>query len=104
MSPTPETRERRSRWLELAITIAVSAVTSAVAVSWSLAGTLSKLQTRIEEHDRRIANAEIAVGTLQTLDSAQSSQIAVGDARYAELIRRVDQLDQKFDRVLTRIK
>lgn len=105
---TEEARERRSRWLELAISIIVAALsgslTCVATISWFLSGTLSRMQERSEVQGQQLQQLQAAVATIQTLDSAQGAQLAVGDAHYADLIRRMDSFDAKLDKLVLAIK
>lgn len=95
MKVAPETR---SRWIELAASILVSAVTSAVVISWQLAKALTEYQLVQSVHESRLTAVERLISQASAENSAQTAQIAVQDSRYMEILRRLDAIDRKLEK------
>lgn len=76
--------DKRNRIIEVIFPLAVSCVL--VAVSW---GTNN---TRIETHEREIQSLKVMTG-------AHDREIAATDAQYAEILRRLEYIDKRLDRL-----
>lgn len=98
---------RRDRWVELVVSVGVSILSSALVMTWLLSAKLAKFETTIEQTqkllvdlDNRVAVNKSAIQGIETVNATQMSQIAVSDARYTDILRRLDSLDAKVDRAL----
>jgi septal ring factor EnvC (AmiA/AmiB activator) len=82
--------ERRARWIEIAISIIASIVTSALVVSWSLSATLSQYGEKLSQHDRQYQNLDERVSAISAQTAAHGAQIAVTEAHFQDLVRRLE--------------
>ena len=78
--------DKKFRWVEVLVATAGSAATSAIVVSWTLSATLQELKTRSDEQAKRLSSIEQVMQSTQSLDSLQSTQLAVTDANYKNII------------------
>lgn len=88
---TPK-NEDKSRWTELAITTAVSAITSAFAVSWSLSSALTEFRTKLDQHDREIIGIEARVTAGDNHAGESDTKIAVLEAHYNAIDKSLDEI------------
>lgn len=98
---------RRDRWLELVVSVGVSIVSSGLAMTWLLSAKLAKFETTLDQQqtalvdlNNRVASNKSSLQGIETVNATQMSQIAVSDARYTDILRRLDSLDLKVDRAL----
>ena len=95
-------RDNRSRWFEIGISVAASALVSAVTVTWSLSATLTSFREQLNDHGRRMAITEsqtaIAVSELASLKARQDGD----DRGRVELDARLQRIEQKLDTVIER--
>lgn len=91
-------RDRRARLLEVFVSVAASALTSAVIVSWTLSATLSRFETQIAEHERRLVVQQAQMQTLGDRSVLAAEKIARVDAQYEDILRRLDSIDRKLGR------
>lgn len=90
--------ERRSRWIEVILSVFASAATSAVVVSWSLSSTLTSLASSSAEHERAISSQQAQLTTLIARSMSVGERQATTDARYEEIQRRLKSIDDKLER------
>ena len=50
-------KDTRSRWAEVAVSVAASALVSGLTVAWSLSATLTSYREQLAEHTRRLGMA-----------------------------------------------
>jgi membrane-bound ClpP family serine protease len=86
------TQERTFRWIEVVGAALASAITSAVVVSWTISATLQELKSKAQEQDRRLSSVETTIQSTQSLDSLQTSQLAVTEANYKNIILSLDEI------------
>jgi hypothetical protein len=82
----------KSRWVELAITIMVSAVTSSVAVTWSIATNLESIRAKQAEHDRSIIELQSRLSVVDNHQDDQGIKIATLDAHYIDILARLNEI------------
>lgn len=87
----------RSRWAELAITLAVSVITSALVMSWTLSAQLAEFKTTITVQGQRLDRIELTVAQNTSVNGSQTAQIAVQSTQWTEVIRRLDAIDRKLE-------
>lgn len=92
------TAESRSRWAEIAITLAVSIIASVVSMTWTMSGTLSKFETTLANQEQRLKSLEISNREASSVNGAQAAQLAVQESRWADVLRRLDSIDRKLER------
>lgn len=92
-----ERKERNARWIELGITIVVSAMSSSVIAAWIISSTLATMQANISENKRRIDENSYAIQNQATLDAVQQERIATTQARFEDILRRLDRIETKLD-------
>ena len=90
--------DRRSRLIEVGITIICSAIVSAVTVAWSLCATLAAIHERDQQQDRSIANNLQQISALSARDLTQIAQIAAQERTNQEILRRLERIEDKLDR------
>lgn len=88
---TPQ-KEDKSRWAELAITILVSAVTSAIAVSWSLSSMLTEFRAELAQHDREIIGLDARISAVDNHAGDADTKIAVLEAHYLAIKETLDEI------------
>lgn len=100
---------RTARILEVVISVFASIITSAVIVSWQLSAKLSNYENGIKANgtdiialDAKSVQNRASIQGIETVNATQAAQIAVTDARYTEISRRLDSLDAKVDRLVER--
>lgn len=85
-------KEDKSRWTELAITIAVSAITSAFAVSWSLSSALTEFRTKLDQHGREIIGLDARLVAIDNHAGKSDTKIAVLEAHYNAIDKSLDEI------------
>lgn len=88
--------EKNFRWMELAITIAVSSAASAIAVTWTLSATLSEFRTKIMAIENHQSSVDANVANLQSTNNLQATQIAVTDANYQNILRELSEIKSRL--------
>lgn len=107
MSPTkpaaaPEPRvAKRARMVEVLLSVAASALTSAVVVSWSLSATLATFRAQLSEYARRIDTMERAPSMVADLAALKARQDNDDRVHADELVWR-QRLEGKIDAILER--
>lgn len=84
---------RRARILEIFLSVVASALGSALMLAWLLSATLATFREQLAQHSEQLRNAHVELANLEAHDSLQSTQLAVADARFAEILRRLQALD-----------
>ena len=82
----------KSRWVEIAITITVSAVTSAVAVAWSIATSLSDFRSKLAELGRNEIELAAQIRIIDAHQDEAGIRIAVQEAHYADILSRLNEM------------
>lgn len=86
----------RFRWAEILLTMTVSAGCSALAVTWSVSATLTKMQMEIESFKSKQAGQEATISNLSSQAALQSTQIAVSDANYKNIITWLAEIKEEL--------
>lgn len=89
--------DRRSRLIEIAISVSASMISSSLVAAWTMSGLLSDLRNKQAEHDRVLTNNTQEIRALNTRDMMQISQQAASDAHYQDILRRLDSIDRKLE-------
>lgn len=102
---------RTARLVEVAISVIASIATSAIVVTWKLSATLTGFEASIAEANRRMNAYELqvqsnrsAITASEVVNAKQEAAIAVSDAKYTEVIRRLDSMDSKLDKLTERTR
>jgi mannitol-specific phosphotransferase system IIBC component len=88
----------RARWAEIAISVGLSILTSAVVMAWTLSSKLAAFENTLEAQDKRIAKVERDDAEQAVDHRDQESRIAVQETRWSEVVRRLDSIDRKLER------
>ena len=88
----------RARWIEIAVSVGLSIVTSAVVVAWTVSATLATFETKLESQVQEISYIKSQQQIAQSERSAQNSQIQVQASQWTEVVRRLDSIDRKLER------
>ncbi len=96
--PSQNNHENRNRWIELAIVTAASAITSGIAVTWSLSATLTEIKTKGDAQEKNIVVINSTIAAIQSTNNLHSTQIAVTDANYQNILRRLEEINQRLKR------
>lgn len=95
-------RDSRSRYFEVAISVAASAIVSAATVAWSLSATLASFREQLNDHTRRLLVVEglvpTSAGDIASLKARQDGD----DRARIELDARLQRIEQKLDVALER--
>lgn len=86
------------RLLELALGVIASVLTSAVTISWWMAGTLTELKNTGNTNSSAIQVHERILLDYGARISNQERAAAVTQAQYSEIVRRLEKIDNKLDR------
>lgn len=86
------------RLLELALGVIASVLTSAVTISWWMAGTLTELKNTGNTNSSAIHVHERILLDYGARLSNQERASAVTQAQYGEIVRRLEKIDNKLDR------
>jgi hypothetical protein len=90
------------RIIEVGITAAISIIASAVTITWTLSGVLSKVEERAMEQDRRLIVVEkTTIKNSEVLAAVQAREDGTDKFR-EEMLNRLDRMENKIDRVLER--
>ena len=96
-----DSHPNRARWLDRALMIGVSILTSAVATTWTISSTLANINADIAATERRLANLELEnhdIPTrLATIEANQKNGQVRGDERDQRLVRIETKLDKVID-------
>jgi septal ring factor EnvC (AmiA/AmiB activator) len=96
--------EKRARIVEVGLSMFAAIVTSALVNMWTLSAQLSKFQTKIEAHDDTLQSVSARLDVLQTNNSGLAAQVAVTEAHYADILRRLDKQDASQEMILTQLR
>lgn len=88
---------RRARLIEIVLSMAASAVGSALIVAWTLSATLANYHAQLEQHQRLIDANSAQLAALNSRDVNQVSQLAAQNAAYAAILQRLDRIERKID-------
>ena len=88
---------RKARVIEIMLSVAASAIGSALIVSWTLSATLATYHEQIEQHQRLIDTNTAQLAALNSRDVNQVSQLAAQNAAYAAILQRLDRIERKID-------
>ena len=92
-----ENSARRSRLIEIAISVLASIVSSALVMTWTMSATFTDLRNKVEEQERIVNINTQEISALNTRDMMQISQQAASDAHYQDILRRLDSIDRKLE-------
>lgn len=84
---------RRARILEIILSVMASAAGSALMIAWYLSATLATYREQLQRHTDEINAVHAEMTNLEARDSLQATQLAVADARFSEILRRLQALD-----------
>lgn len=98
MNEIKEEAARMGRLLELALGVIASVLTSAVTISWWMAGTLTELKNTGNTNSSAIQVHERILLDYGARISNQERAAAVTQAQYSEIVRRLEKIDNKLDR------
>lgn len=94
----------RNRLIEVAVTGVASIVTSALVTSWWLSAKLATFESGIRMNTDAIstlsstlAQNRTQISSVEGVNSTQTAQIAVGDARWVEVQGRLGRIENKVD-------
>lgn len=90
-------RDRRARLLEVFVSVAASAVSSAILVSWVLSATLTRFESAIDEHERRLVSQQAQLTAITDRGAQTNEKLAAVNAQYADILRRLDGIDRKLE-------
>jgi hypothetical protein len=90
--------ERASRWIELAVSVGASVLTSAIVVSWTISATLAELRVRVDGNTAADVSLSAELGSIRNNDAVQTATIAKMDAHYEDIVRRLEDLQRKLDK------
>lgn len=90
-------KDRRARFIEVLISVAASIFSSAVVVSWTLSASLTRLETRLNDHDREFVGVRSQIDGVTQRDITQGQQMAANEARYSDILRRLESIDRKLE-------
>ena len=93
-----ERDEKRSRLFEVAVSIIVSAIASAGAVTWSLSATLEEFRSKISEHDKTLNAQWQRINGLEGGAQVNNAQVSAINAHYEDILRRLDSIDHKLEK------
>ena len=88
---------RRARLIEIVLSMAASAVGSALIVAWTLSATLANYNAQLEQHQRLIDANTAQLAALNSRDVNQASQLAAQNAAYSAILQRLDRIERKID-------
>jgi len=88
---------RRARLIEIVLSMAASAVGSALIVAWTLSATLANYHAQLEQHQRLIDVNTAQLAALNSRDVNQVSQLAAQNAAYTAILQRLDRIERKID-------
>lgn len=88
---------RKARVIEIMLSVAASAIGSALIVSWTLSATLATYHEQIEQHQRLIDTNTAQLAALNSRDVNQVSQLAAQNAAYSAILQRLDRIERKID-------
>jgi len=91
-----QNHETRNRWIELAIVTAASAITSGFAVTWSLSATLAEMKAKSDAQEKHISVMDANIAAIQSTNNLHSTQIAVTDANYQNILKRLDDINESL--------
>lgn len=84
----------------LAISVAVgSLLLQILAIAW----TGGRLEERVTRHDKQLDGQAQDIKELNQTLSKQASVLSATNATYAEILRRLDSIDGRFDRVESKL-
>jgi hypothetical protein len=100
---------RMARFIEITISV-LAAITSSVAVTaWTLSARLQDFENGIKSNETalvdlnaRATQNRTSIQGIESINATQNSQIAVSDARYTDITRRLDSIENKVDRLVDR--
>lgn len=96
-SATDQASERRSRLIEVGLSVAASVIASSVVASWTLSEALATYAAKIDEHDRALNFKQQQIAALESRQLAYERTQAQGEAHYSDILRRLDSIDQKLE-------
>lgn len=88
---------RRARLIEIVLSMAASAVGSALIVAWTLSATLANYHAQLKQHQRMIDANTAQLAALNSRDVNQASQLAAQNAAYSAILQRLDRIERKID-------
>ena len=88
---------RRARLIEIVLSMAASAVGSALIVAWTLSATLANYHAQLEQHQRLIDANTAQLAALNSRDVNQASQLAAQERTNQEILRRLERIEDKLD-------
>lgn len=89
--------ELRGRLIEVFMVAAISIVTSAVTVAWSLSATLESFRNKLDVHDKALDQDSRMIQSIVSTNAEQSTAISVSNAQFTEIQRRLDSIDRKLE-------
>lgn len=84
---------RKARIVEIVISVLASAIGSAGMALWFLSATFASINAQLARHEEKISANMVELRNLAAHDSLQATQLAVADARFEEILRRLQSLD-----------
>ncbi len=94
----------KNRLLEVALTGVLSIIASAFVTSWTLSAKLTNFENGIKGNTDSIGvvaqqavQLRSSIAATEGVNANQSAQIAVADARYGDIVRRLDSIEGKVD-------
>jgi uncharacterized coiled-coil protein SlyX len=98
------TTEKRARMLEVALTMGAAIITSALVNMWTLSAQLSEFQTKIQTHDESLRQVVARIENMQLSTAALGSQVAVTEAHYSDILRRLDKQEQNQQLIIDNLR
>lgn len=93
---------RRNRLLEVALSVGASIFSTLVLVTWTLSAKLESFNQNITSNKAMIADQNSKLATAEATNASQTAQLAVAQSRYDDIVRRLDSIESKVDRIASR--
>lgn len=94
-----EKSEARTRWIEMAGSVALSILASAAVASWTISAQIARDEAKIAEHDSRLQTAETYLRLQSQTNSTQDVQLAVIQSQYNDIKGQLTEIKQQIARI-----
>jgi septal ring factor EnvC (AmiA/AmiB activator) len=92
----------KARWIESLITMALSAVASALAATWVVSAKVASIDAMLKDHQRHIDHTEDLISQASKYGAATNEHVQVETTEVTDIKERLSRIERKLDKEIAK--